>query len=162
MRRIRRSYWKKIRRARSGNGLFGRSMPRSGAAMKILRLRSGADAILTALLGRIPRGSDHGDRGNRGQARRFPLEGGAVSVCSTKTRTAALSVLTRRYPGRAGCKRTVRSISAIYSHAPTHYSLSLLADKSSFGCRGTDLLCPLADTGTDYYLECRRTCPNLQ
>jgi hypothetical protein len=35
-----------------------------------------------------------------------------VSVCSTKTRTAALSVRTRRYPGRAGCRRIVRSISA--------------------------------------------------
>jgi hypothetical protein len=33
--------------------------------------------------------------------------------------------------------------------------LSLLADKSSFGCRGTDLLFPPADTGRDYYLECR-------
>jgi hypothetical protein len=58
--------------------------------MKIVRLRSGADAILTALPGCIPRGSDHGDRGDRARACRFPLEGGAVSVCSTKTRTAAL------------------------------------------------------------------------
>jgi hypothetical protein len=33
-----------------------------------------------------------------------------VSVCRTKTRTAALSVRTRLYPGRAGCKRIVRSI----------------------------------------------------
>jgi hypothetical protein len=29
------------RRARSGNGLFGRRMPRSGAAMTVVRLRSG-------------------------------------------------------------------------------------------------------------------------
>jgi hypothetical protein len=71
--------------------------------MTIVRCAQGADAILTALLGCIPRGSDHGDR---------PPEGGAVSVCSTKTRTAALSVRTRRYPVRAGCKRIVRSISA--------------------------------------------------
>ena len=40
----------------------------------------------------IPRGSDHGDRGDRTRARRAPLEDREMSVCSTKTRTAALSV----------------------------------------------------------------------
>jgi hypothetical protein len=33
--------------------------------------------------------------------------------------------------------------------------IGLLADKSSSGCKGTDLLCPLTDTGTDCYLGCR-------
>jgi FAD/FMN-containing dehydrogenase len=39
--------------------------------------------------------------------------------------------------------------------APTRYALSLLTDKSSFGCRRTALLCPPVDTGRDCYLECR-------
>jgi hypothetical protein len=75
-----------------------------------VRLPSGA--ILTALLGCIPRGSDHGDRGDHTRARRAPLEDREMSVCSTKTRTAALSVRTRWRPGPwYGSRRMVRSIS---------------------------------------------------
>jgi hypothetical protein len=91
-----------------------RSMPRSAAAMKIVRPRSGCGhAILTALLGCIHRGNDHGDRGDRRRARRAPLEDREMSVRSTKTRTAALSVRTRWRPSPwCGRRRPVRSISA--------------------------------------------------
>ena len=59
--------------------------------MKILRLRSGCGRDPDRLAWMHPSGSDHGDRGDRAQARRFPLEGGVVSVCSTKSRRAAHS-----------------------------------------------------------------------
>ena len=70
---------------------------------RVMRRRScgcaqDADAILTALLGCIPRGSDHGDRGDRTRARHAPLEDREMSICSTKTRTAALSMRTRWRP----------------------------------------------------------------
>jgi hypothetical protein len=90
----------------------------SARGSRVMRRRSrgcaqGADTILTALLGCIPRGSDHGDRGDRRRARRAPLEDREMSVCSTKTRTAALSVRTRWRPGPwCGSRRPVRSISA--------------------------------------------------
>ena len=86
-------------------------LPRSGRPPVFPRLRSGCgrnpDRPSCASLGVATTAIEA-----IAQARRFPPEGGAVSVCSTKTRTAALSVRTRRYPGRAGYKRIVRSISA--------------------------------------------------
>ena len=86
-------------------------LPRDAATIVRLRSRCGADPDV--LLGCIPRGSDHGDRGDRRRARRAPLEDREMSVCSTKTRTAALSVRTRWRPGPwRGSRRPVRSISA--------------------------------------------------